>query len=183
LIKRIGLIVGIALIFVSFLFFGRQQGIYQILSVSGFVIALAFFLSIILGKGPKKTKLIWTVVVILLAVIQHLTEPYLIDTSYRMYISGHKAVLDEINAMLMQKRGEVSVLGDSVSCREGTLNANEIAVLKEGREKLGVYIISSLDKGVYYGLWGFLDVRLGITYWLDGDQGKQYRHLTGNWFR
>ena len=89
--KHIGLLIGVVLTFVSFLFFGRQQGTYQVLLICGLVTTLIFYLTILFGKGHLKTKIFWTVVV--------------------------------------------------------------------------VYIISKSDKGIYYGLWGFLDVRLGITYW------------------
>ena len=180
--KHIGLLIGVVLTFVSFLFFGRQQSTYQVLLISGLVTTLIFYLTILFGKGQLKTKIFWTVVVVLCAVVQQLAEPLLIDTSYRVYISQNKSVLTEINNILINKQGDITISNDSIS-KHGQLTALESDKLREGRKKLGVYIISKSDKGIYYGLWGFLDVRLGITYWTAiVKPDNKYKHLTGNWF-
>jgi len=180
--KQIGLLIGVVSTFLSFLLFDRQQGPYQILNIGGLVAALIFYLVILLGKGLLKTKIFWTVVVVLCAIVQQLTEPFLIDTSYRLYISQNKNVLTEINNILITKQGDITILNESIS-RSDHLTTLESNKLLEGRKKLGVYIISKSDNGIYYGLWGFLDVRLGITYLPDKIKSdNNYRHLTGNWF-
>jgi len=180
--KHIGLLFGVVLTFVSFLYFGRQQGTYQILNIGGLVAVLIFYLAILFGKGLLKTKIFWTLVVVLCAVVQELTEPFLIDTSYRVYIRQNKIVLTEINKILINKQGDITILNDSIS-KSDHLTTLESNNLREGRKKLGVYIISKSDYGIYYGLWGFLDVRLGITYFTDKKEpDNNYRHLTGNWF-
>jgi hypothetical protein len=180
--KHIGLLIGVVLTFVSFLFFGRQQGTYQVLLICGLLTALIFYLTILFGKGHLKTKIFWTIVVVLCAVVQQLTEPFLIDTSYRVYINQNKNILTEINEILINKQGDITILNDSIS-KGDQLTALESDKLREGRKKLGVYIISKSDKGIYYGLWGFLDVRLGITYWTGSvEPDNKYQHLTGNWF-
>ena len=183
-LKQIGLLSGIALVFVSFLFFGRQQGTYQILIISGLVIALVFSLSILLHKRDWKAKVACLAIVVFSALLLHLTEPFIIDQSYCIFIKENGDVLKGIDSLLMQKQGDISVSYDTVISKGEQLNAEEIRKLKEGREKLGVYLIARQDKGIYYGLWGFLDVRLGITYLPGADESnKEYRHLTGNWFR
>jgi hypothetical protein len=180
--KYIGLLIGVVLTFVSFLFFGRQQGTYQILNIGGLVTALICYLTILFGKGHFKTKIFWTLVVVLCALVQQLTEPFLIDTSYRIYISQNKNVLTAINNILINKQDDITILNDSIS-KSDQLTILESDKLREGRKKLGVYIISKSDKGIYYGLWGFLDVRLGITYLTDKIKpDNNYRHLTDNWF-
>ncbi len=181
--KHIGLLIGVALIFVSFLFFGRQQGTYQILIICGLVLALIYFLTILFGKDHPKTKIFWTLVVVLCAVIQKWTEPFLIDTSYRFYISKNKKVLTEINNILINQQSDITILNDIVS-KGDQLTTLENDKLRDGRKKLGVYIISKSDKGIYYGLWGFLDVRLGITYLTNTMKpNTTYRHVIDNWFR
>lgn len=168
--------------FVSFIFFGRQQNTYQILFVCGLVTAFIFYLIILFSKVHPKTKIFWAVVVFVCAVVQQLTEPFLIDTSYRIYINQNKNVLTEINNLLFNKQDNITMLNDSIS-DGGQLTSSESNVLQEGREKLGVYIISKSGNEIYYGLWGFLDVRLGITYLTDKTKpDNKYRHLTGNWF-
>ena len=180
--KHIGLLIGVVLTFVSFLFFGRQQSTYQVLLICGLVTTLIFYLTILFGKGHLKTKIFWTVVVVLCAAVQQLTEPFLIDTSYRVYISQNKNILTEINNILINKQGDITILNDSIS-KGDQLTALESDKLREGQKKLGTYIISKSDKGIYYGLWGFLDVRLGITYWTAiVKPDNKYQHLTGNWF-
>jgi hypothetical protein len=183
-LKHIGLLIGIALIFFSFLFFGRQQGTYDILITSGLVISFLFFVSILVAKETVKIKVVWVAIVIFLAIIEQLTEPFLIDHSYCTFISEHKNVLNEINTMLIFKKGEIDVSRDSVFSKEEQLNADEKAKLKAGLGKAGVYRIYKFDSGIYYGLWAFLKVRLGVTY-LPGtsDSDNKYRHLTGHWFR
>ena len=167
---------------VSFLFFGRQQGTYQILNIGGLVTALIFYLTILFGKSHFKIKIFWTLVVVLCAAVQQLTEPFLIDTSYRLYISQNKNVLTEINNILINKQGDITILNDSIS-KGDLLTTLESDKIRDGRKKLDVYIISKSGSGIYYGLWGFLDVRLGITYLTDKvKQDNNYRHLTGNWF-
>jgi len=180
--KHIGLLIGVVLTFVSFLFFGRQQGTYQVLLICGLLTALIFYLDILFGKCHVKTKIFWTVVVVLCVVVQQLTEPFLIDTSYQIYIRQNKNILTEINNILINKQGDITILNDSIS-KGDRLTALESDKLREGQKKLGVYIISKSDNGIYYGLRGFLDVRLGITYWTGiVKPDNKYQHLIGNWF-
>jgi hypothetical protein len=180
--KHIGLLIGIVLIFISFLFFGRQEETYMVLSLLGFVIASISYLIIVFGSGYLKAKLFWTGFVICCAIIQQLTEPLLIDISYRIYISQNKNLLTEVNSILMQKQSDITILNNDVT-KDTQLTVNEIDKLRDARKKLGTYLIEKTDKEVYYGLWGFLDVRLGIVYRIDTTKSdKPYRHLTGNWF-
>ena len=182
--KHIGLIIGIALVFVSFLFAGRQQGTYQILLFGGLATAFVFYLTILFGRHKLKSKLFWSALVVACAVLQGLTEPILVDTSYRYYISQNRSTLNELNDILQRKQGEVFMLNDSVTAKSDILTFDEKEKLKRGRKDLGVYMISKSDNGIYYGLWGFLDVRLGITYLQTlNHTGDNYRHLTGSWFR
>lgn len=182
--KHIGLIVGIASIFVSFLFVGRQQELYQILLLAGLAAALVFYLAILFGKEQAKSKLLWTALVIACAALQWLTEPMLVDTSYRYYISQHQSTLTELNDILQRKQGDVFILNESITAKSDTLTFDEIEKLKRGRKDLGVYLISKTSNGIYYGLWGFLDVRLGITnLTTQKNSDDKYRHLTAAWFR
>jgi hypothetical protein len=181
--KHIGLLVGITLVFLSFLFVGRQQGTYQILLVGGLATAFVFYLTVLFGRDKLKSKLFWTALVVACAVLQWLTEPILVDTSYRFYISQNQSTLRELNDILQLKHGDIFMLNDSVTAKSDTLTFDEKEKLKRGRKELGVYMISKSDKAIYYGLWGFLDVRLGITYLPTKDHTvDNYRHLTGKWF-
>ena len=181
--KYIGLLMGVALAIFSFLFFGRKQDTYQVLLISGLVIATVSYLLILFGKEKLKTKLLWTAVVILCAVIQQMTEPILINNSYRIFIKQNENTLVDINKILNHTSGDVTITADTIIHKSDEFTVAETERLFEGRRKLGVYLISKTDHEIYYGLWGFLDVRLGITYWAEKSYPDiQYRHITGNWF-
>lgn len=110
------------------------------------------------------------------------TEPFLIDTSYRIYIRQNKKILTEINHLLLSKQDDIAIYHDSIY-DNAQLNTSEINKLREGQKKLGTYIISKSDEEVYYGLWGYLDIRLAVIYLPDKiNPYNNYRHLTGNWF-
>ena len=121
--------------------------------------------------------------VILSVIIQRLSEPILIKSSYLIYLTTHKSELTEVNEILLTKTGEISVLGDSVIDRSNKLTTFEKAKLSKLRRHLHVYMISKSDEGVYYGLWGFLDVQIGLTYWTDlRKPDNHYRILTEDWY-
>ena len=101
--KDIGLLTGLLLVIISFLFFGRHQDLYQILYIGGLAISFIFFLIILLRKGTVKSKIFWTIVVVVFVLLQRVTEPSLIDTSYRIYIRQNKNILSNINNILIQK--------------------------------------------------------------------------------
>jgi len=181
--KHVGLLIGLISVIVSFTFFGRQQDLYDIFLTGGLLISLIFFLIIFFGKGTSKSKLIWTVIVVLFIVLQRLTEPILIDSSYRIYIRQNENILADINNILLHKTGDITILNDSITHKYDQLTTYESRELIKGQKKLGTYLISKSDKGIYYGLWGFLDVRLGIIFLTDNTKSENnYRHLTGNWF-
>ena len=181
--KHIGLLTGLLLVIISFLFFGRHQHLYQILNIGGLAISFIFFLIILLRKGIVKSKIFWTIIVIVFVVLQRVTEPILIDTSYRIYIRQNENILSNINNILLRKSGDITILNNNITDTNNQLTAYESNELIKDRKKLDAYIISKSDKGIYYGLRGFLDVRLGITYWTDiVKPDNNYQHLTGNWF-
>jgi len=182
-LKNIGLSTGVLLVFLSFLFFGRKQNTYQALLIVGFSIACVSYLLILFGKGKWRSKLLWTVVVIFCAVIQQMTEPFFINTSYRIFINQNERTLMDLNNILEHTRGDVTITKDTIIHNFDQFTQDEKQKLMESRKKLSVYLISKTDHEIYYGFWGFLDVRLGITYWSEKSYpGIQYRHIIGSWF-
>jgi hypothetical protein len=183
-IRHIGLIVGIIAVLTSFLFFGRQEEIYQVMLFAGILVSLICFVWILFGRGTIKSKLLWTGVVFIGVLLNWLTESYFCDISYRIYLLQFKHELSETNKMLGNKAGEIWIMQDTIILNNGaTLTSLEKKRLLQERSKLGTYMILKKDSTIYYGLWGFLDVRLGLTYAISGRQpNEDYRHLTGNWF-
>ena len=157
---------------------------YLLIGLLGTLTASICVIWKLFSKGGVRSKLMWVGVVLLTIAVDVAVAPYLIDTSYRIYLAGHKDVLSEANKIFIASKGDVWVMNDSVR-----LN-NSVGMSKENRQKLlgaqkqlGVYMIYKSDSTIHYGLWGFLDVRLGITYFMNPTApSERYRHLTGSWY-
>ena len=169
-IKRIGLTLGLFSTIISFLFFGRQQGTYQILLISGIFLSLTFYLTILFGNETVKSKIVWTLIVVLVGSIQCLTEPILIKSSYLIFLNSNHDELEAVNNMLKKKSGEIYILNDNITDKSNLLAQVEKDSLIKFRQELNVYMISKTENGIYYGLWGFLDVRIGLTYWTKNEK-------------
>ena len=152
--------------------------------LAGLLVSFLCFLWIIFGRETTKSKLLWTGVIFLGVALNWLTESYFRDTSYRIYISQFELELGETNDILKNKPGEIWIMRDSITAKDGAqFTPLEKQSLLQAGNKLGTYMILKKDSTIYYGLWGFLDVRLGVTFAISGRQpGDQYKHLTGNWF-
>jgi hypothetical protein len=182
-IKRIGLTLGLFSTIISFLFFGRDQGTYQLLLLSGLLISLIFYLTILFGKETSKSKIIWTLFIVLAVTIQWLTEPILIKSSYLIYLNGNEKELKAVINLLKDKSDDIIILNDNINDKMNLLSQAEKDSLVKLRQGLNVYMISKTENGIYYGLWGFLDVRLGITYWTKSEvPNENYRHLKDKWY-
>jgi hypothetical protein len=181
-IKHYGLIIGLFLVVFSFLFFGRAQNLYQLLLIIGLLISLIFYLTVIFSKESIKSKIFWTIVLISSVILQRLSEPILIKSSYLIYLTIHKSELREVNQILSTKMGEISVLNDTVIDKSNILTTVEKEKLRKLRQNLNVYMVSKSENTIYYGFWGFLDVRLGITYLIDNRPNKIQKPLKDNWY-
>jgi hypothetical protein len=182
-IKHIGLTLGLFSTIISFLFFGRQQGTYQILLLSGLLASFIFYLTILFGKETAKSRIIWTVIVVLAATIQWLSEPILIKSSNLIYLNSNDEELTTVNNLLKDKRGDITILNNDITDIENLLTQTEKDDLIKLRQELDVYMITKSEDGIYYGLWGFLDVRLGITYWTKSEApNENFKHLKSKWY-
>lgn len=97
----------------------------------------------------------------------------------------HSKVLSEANKILSSSQEDVWVIDDTVRVgKQETMSLEDKRELLKAKKKLGAYTISKTDNRIYYGLWGFLDARLGITYLPTvTTHPNQYKHPTGDWFR
>lgn len=182
-IKRTGLTLGLFSTIISFLFLGRQHTTYQILLLSGLLISLIFYLTILFGKETTKSKIVWTLVVVLAGTIQWLTEPILIKSSYLIYLSSNEEELEAVNHMLKDKAGEIHMLNEDITDKNNLLTQEEKDSLIKLRHELNVYMISKIDNGVYYELWGFLDERIGLIYWTKSEKpSEDMIKIKGEWY-
>lgn len=182
-IKHIALILGLLSLMASFLFFGRQQVIYHLLLWGGLLVSLVFYLTILLTKGSSKSKLIWTLVILFSVTVQWLIEPVLVKCSYLIFMKNNQTELAAVNRILINKIGEIDILNDRINDKNEVLTQIEKDNLLNLRQKLDVYVITKSDNEIYYGLWGFLDVRIGIIYWTNDERpDNSYSSLTDNWY-
>lgn len=181
--KYAGLITGIIVVFTSFLFFGRNNTTYSRLLLLGLLLSLLFFAMILIGKHSLKSKLTAVAIVIICMIAEQIVEPFLIDTSYSIFIRRNNTALTEINSILADKPGNISIFDEDIKDDSCLLTPLDKQRILESKKKLKTYMILKSSDQIYYELWGFLDIRLGITYWIGKSQpNAEYRHLTGAWY-
>jgi hypothetical protein len=181
-IKQVGLILGLFSLIISFLFFGREQITYQILLISGLILAMFFYITIIIGNESSKYKIGWTIFIILALIGQWLTEPIFIRNSFLIYLNNNEEDLKSANKILLKKIGEIYVLNDTIIDNGNLLKTNEKDSLVKLKQKLNVYMISKSENYIYYGLWGFLDERIGLNWFKSDSSIESYTKLKDNWY-
>ena len=183
-IKHLGLTLGLFLSIISFLFFGRHQGLYMMFLFSGLLISLVFYLTILFGGETAKSKIQWTIIVVLAATFQWQAKPILIQSSFLIYLKNHDKELCAVNRILMDKQGVISIHNDYINDKQNLLTKSEKDSLVKFQQELNVYLISKSDDGIYYALWGFLDTRIGITYWTKNElPNGNLKRLKDGWYR
>jgi hypothetical protein len=181
-IKYVGLTFGLLTVISSNLFFGRQMVTYLLLLVSGLLVSLIFYLIILFNKKPFRSKLIWTLIILLSVAIQWIMGPLLVKSSYLIFLKSNNAELTEINNILVKKPGDFTIINNQIndSTKFKQSEKENIHILQH---KINVRIIFKTDDDVYYGLWGFLDHRIGVSYWIKSDKpDSSYHYLTGAWY-
>ena len=183
MIKYIGLILSLLSTIFSFLFFARKQDTYLLLLIGGLLMSFIFFLTILFGKHHWKNKLVWTFVVLSAIGIQRISEEYSIKSSYLIFLNSDKQKLLEVEEIMNNHNEELFMYNDEIKDNEKSLTEAERIRLLELRKQLGVYIIDKSNEGIYFGLWGLLDVRHGITLIRNNKTvNPQLKKLSNNWY-
>ena len=100
-----------------------------------------------------------------------------------IYLNSNDEELTTVNNMLKDKHGDITILNNDIIDKEDLLNQIEISELIKLRQDLDVYMITKSDDGIYYGLWGFLDVRLGIKKKKKSEApNENFKHLKDKWY-
>jgi hypothetical protein len=170
------------LTFSSFLFWGRQQGTYVTMVLSGISIALLSFIVIII-KDSRKGKWVWVAIVCAAIILQRLTEPILIKLSFQILLYSNKELFSESNRILTSKPTEI-YYWDKGSFDTSKLftqiEKQNIATLF-GRTEI-LYISKNKDQ-VYYETYGLLDARIGMSYFYNGlTPTARLRKIYGWWY-
>lgn len=179
------LIIGCLVVFSSFLFFGWKAEVYMTMLALGIMIALIAYSFLLFRKETRRRKLLGTFVVIIAVVVQYVLEPYLIKGSFLMYVHSNASELHAINELLRNKEGDLRIHQEKIVSNDAKLNEDEIKQLKMLQKEVEAYMILKSDAEIHYGLFGFLNTRIGVSYVLDGGMPKMqfvHSHLKGNWY-
>jgi hypothetical protein len=173
--------VGISLVFTSFLFFGRSMGTYNNLLIIGLLCAIIGFAIILTSIATRKNKFRFVGLTLLLVLLQFISEPYLIQTSYKIYLTSHRAALDEMVNILSKSEDTFWIIDEHPDC---DLIPSEIDRLTPLKNKANISAISVSDDQIYFELWGRLDIRHGMSYFHNKTvaQTLGYKNIEGNWF-
>ncbi len=180
-IRHISLVLGILLIIFSFLFFGRDQRIYGTMILIGMLLS-GFSFIWILFKDPKKQKSLWLAIVILSVLIQRLSESFLINYSYKIFVDQNIKLLSDVNQIMQSKAGNIFY---SRSLQQDTekFNSKEIEIIRQLFAHTSIYLIFKDNEKVYYGTYGRLAVRLGIFYFYTPKLPDQrFRRIQDKWY-
>ena len=182
-IKHFILTIGLLSVILSFLFFGRQQSTYSTILVSGLLISIAAYLTIVFTNGSKKSKIIWTSIVLVSALIQYLTEPVLINKSYKIYLSTQKDKLENLTSLLKSKSSDLSLYQDSGSWFLDGLDDSEQKQFYKHITDTDILYIRKTNKNIFFVLFSSIDINLGVYYFFDNKLAdNHYTKIADNWY-
>lgn len=177
------LLTGIFLVIISFLWFGRDTDTYNILLVIGLIISFFSFLTILIKSDTRRSKLLWTAIIVLAIGFQWLTEPLLIKLSYRLFINRHEKELQNVTNLILKKKSNVFMLLSSEFKAENGYTKEEADFIEEQLKKTSIHLISKDSLVIFYRTWGMLDVSHGVYYFYTGKQpDNRYKKIIGNWY-
>lgn len=181
--RHITLLIGILTIILSFLWFGRETGTYDIIIIAGLIIATISFLVILFQKDTFKSKLLWTLVVIASVGLQWLTEPFLVKHSYRFFIKQHESSLNSVTGLIQTNKNNLFLSPSSELWIRNGFTEQQVSQIRDGLKKTGISFIDKDSSKIFYRTWGMLDVSHGIYYFYSGDKpDERYKHIFGNWY-
>ena len=182
-LRHICLLTGMFAVIVSFLWFGRNTNSYDIIFLAGFLISCLSFLVILFKPDTLKSKLLWTLVVVLAMGLQWLTEPLLIRTSYSIFINKHDKDLASATSLIASKKSDLSISPSSELWTEKGFTEEEGKQIRGSLKNTGVRFVSKDSIKIFYMTWGMLDVSHGIYYFYsDIKPDNRYRRIFGNWY-
>lgn len=183
LLRHIFFLAGICIALISFLYFGREQGTYLFILVSGLFIVAISILVILFKKDSIKNKLIWVGMLVFIVFIEPLVEPLLIKKSYNIFITQNLQSLTQINSILGSKSGEIWISQDSGTFLFEDFNDDEAKQLRSLITYPKFTSINKNNKYIFYRTFSMLDVESGVYYFFHPPStSTNHRHIFGNWY-
>ena len=183
-LRHIILLTGVVTTILSFLFFGRDTGTYDILILAGLTISNISFLFILFKKDTLKSKILWTIIIGGCLGLQRLTEPMLIKTSYNIFVKQNDSRLTKLNNIVLAKNnGDLLFIPNSDKAVLIKFTDREITEIQELLSGTNISLIEKDSQRIFYRTFGMLDVSHGVYYFFGKDNpGKRFRHISGNWY-
>ena len=160
--RHILLIAGAMLIIISFFCYVSAHTTYINLLIAGLVTATVSLILIWL-KDAMRMKILWTVIAILFALIQQVTEDSLIRHSTKWMIQNNQEILLDVSLMLISKPGEILLLKTEQQDSAAFFTALELRKISILFQRTDIKLISKDSEKIYYEVYGMLDARVGFS--------------------
>jgi hypothetical protein len=180
------LCIGLAIVTVGTLsspFYGFLSSLLYLLG--GLLLLISILATLFLKEKIASRFSLTAVLVVILFGFFYYAHPLTVDLSYKRFIKRNQAELSVINNILQTKQGKIEITEAYILDELGEFTLEEKNDLQSRRKKLGVYLISRTDYGIFYGISGGIgDIRLGATY----QTSENYlsagdRKLLDKWYR
>jgi len=161
-LRHIFLILGATQVIISFYYYVSAHTTYNVLLIAGLITATSSLVFIWL-KDTMRTKCLWTVVAILLAFIQQVTEKSSIQQSTMWMIQNNEEMLRDVSMTLISKPGEILLLKNSKKNSAALFTTKEWKKISNIFQKTDIKLISKNSTRIYYEVYGMLDSRVGFS--------------------
>ncbi|MBL7739921.1 MAG: hypothetical protein JNK14_11935 [Chitinophagaceae bacterium] len=170
-------------VILSFIFFGRRQGLYHAILLVGLLLSLLSFLRILLADKTVKSKLIWTFIVIAAVVVQQMSEQILIRQSYRIFISKRHKALDKVNSIFESKDGDAVFTREPNGMSRSEFSPDELRYLDNFLKKARVRLIVKDEQKIFYITGGWVDIYHGVYFFYGAPPaGENYKRIKDRWY-
>src|SRR5262249_21642044 len=136
----------------------------------------------ILFKDAKQQRWLWFSVLVIAIILQQLSEPLLINYSYKILIDQNATLLSDVNQIMQSKAGEIFYLKSSE--KDSTIfSPVENYKIRKLLNGTTIHLIFKDSAKVFYETYGMLDVRLGIFYFFsDKTPDERFRRIRDKWY-
>lgn len=179
------IIAGIVLFVFSDLFNFVYHQTSRFALIFGYGFSIVGFIGLMVSNYQLKIKVLWIIFVIMeISVLIYIT-PELLKYSHVVYIEVNSEELNNLNEILSDKKGEISIEPKSNEIVAQSLNQQELNNIIELMYNINCYAIwkSNRENTIYYILVEYKRPLIGIAYSCDGKTPDfMNRHLKDNWF-
>jgi hypothetical protein len=170
--------------FASPLAYAKYFTLCGLMLSTGIATIVAGIVYMIVSNSTIKSKLIGLTGTIFVAILSFVATPSLRSISMRMYIFENN---DELHQII-----NIYSTCKAPTCNHNTYKSSSRCLTREDQHKIEqlkvsteVYTVISDSSQTYFGLFGFMNTRIGIWYTTDGTKPEAAHHFTKlskNWY-